>query len=241
MGKRLRSQRRGRGTPRYLATNNSFADISYLPYDDQQRGSVLRGQVADLYTDCGHFGVLADVIFENSKRETIVAAEGMAIGQQVLYGKTADVAIGNVLPLGRLPEGCPIFNIEMRPGDGGKLVRSSGLYALVMAKDAKGVWIKLPSRKMVALKPDCRATIGCVSGGGRPEKPMLKAGANYWLHKSRRKHYPGLRGVAMNPVDHPFGGSQHHPGKSKSTSRNAPPGRKVGAIASSRTGRRKKG
>jgi large subunit ribosomal protein L2 len=93
---------------------------------------------------------------------------------------------------------------------------------------------------MITLPLNSRATIGNVSCGGRTEKPFVKAGNKFHAMRAKRKFYPWVRGVAMNAVDHPFGGAQHHPGKSKSTSRNAPPGRKVGAIASTRTGRRKK-
>ncbi len=136
--------------------------------------------------------------------------------------------------------GGPGFNIERIPGDGGSLVRASGLYALVMSRERNRVFVKLPSGKMIALNPMARATIGCSAGGGRKEKPMMKAGTAHFLAVARGRAYPVVRGVAMNPPSHPFGGSQHHPGKSKSVARGAPPGRKVGAIASKRTGRRKK-
>ena len=86
---------------------------------------------------------------------------------------------------------------------------------------------------------DARATIGVIAGGGRKTKPFVTAGAKFKSNESKKK-YPIVRGVAMNAVDHPFGGYQHHVGHSKSTSRHAPPGRKVGAIASKRTGRKKK-
>jgi large subunit ribosomal protein L2 len=148
--------------------------------------------------------------------------------------------VGNVLPLAKVPEGCPVFCIEKSLEDGGTMVRSAGLYGLVMSKTDKSGLVKLSSGKMTQVPLECRATIGCVAGGGRKEKPLVKAGAKFHLMRARRHHYPGIRGVAQNAVDHPFGGSGHHAGKSKSTSRNAPPGRKVGAIASSRTGRRKR-
>lgn len=110
-----------------------------------------------------------------------------------------------------------------------------------MAKDNKNATIKMPSGNMIKLPLDVRATIGNVSCGGRQDKPMVKAGNKFYAMKAKKKMWPRVRGVKMNAVDHPFGGASHHPGKSKSTSRNAPPGRKVGAIASTRTGRRKKG
>ena len=111
---------------------------------------------------------------------------------------------------------------------------------MLITKDAKKATVKLPSKKLVNLPLNVRATIGNVSCGGRGEKPFVKAGNKFHAMKAKKKLYPRVRGVAMNALDHPFGGAQHHPGKSKSTARNAPPGRKVGSIASKRTGRRKK-
>ncbi|MDO8538169.1 MAG: 50S ribosomal protein L2 [archaeon] len=241
MPNRLKSQRSGKGSHRFLATKNAAYDIKYRNYSDAERNDVLLGQVVDLMTDYGKTSALAEIAFSQNDKEVVIAAEGMSVGKKVEYGVNAEVDVGNVLPLKSMPDGCPIFNIELHPGDGGKLVRSSGMFALVVTKDKTKVFVKLPSSKVVSLSPLCRATIGCAAAGGRVEKPFVKAGKRFHLMKSKRKHYPGLRGVAMNPVDHPFGGSQHHPGKSKSTSRHAPPGRKVGAIASKRTGRRKKG
>ena len=155
-------------------------------------------------------------------------------------GKTGEIAIGNILPLADIPEGCPIFAVETKPGDGGMMIRSSGLYGLIVTKDKSKAFIKMPSGKTKPADLRGRATVGCVSCGGRPEKPMIKAGKRFHAMKAKSKPYPSVRGVAMNPVSHPFGGSQHHAGKSKSTSRHAAPGRKVGAIASKRTGRKKK-
>jgi large subunit ribosomal protein L2 len=111
---------------------------------------------------------------------------------------------------------------------------------LIVSKDKNRAFIKMPSGKSVTLDLRGRATIGCVSCGGRGEKPFIKAGRKHHAMKAKKRQWPRVRGVAMNPVDHPFGGAQHHAGKSKSTSRHAHAGRKVGAIASKRTGRKKK-
>ncbi|MBS3062079.1 MAG: 50S ribosomal protein L2 [Candidatus Diapherotrites archaeon] len=240
MGKSLRAQRRGKGSFTFIATKKGTADVRYLRSSDTEPLGVLSGQVLELETDAGRSAVLARVLFSNGKESYMIAAEGLTKGQSIEMGKNAQVGIGNVLPVAQIPEGCPIFCVEKMAEDGGSLVRASGLYGLIMSKTAKNALVKLSSGKTIELPLECRATIGCVAGGGRHEKPMLKAGTHFHLMKARRRHYPGLRGVAMNAVDHPFGGSQHHAGKSKSTKRNAPPGRKVGAIASSRTGRRKR-
>ena len=240
MGKRTRTQRAGKGSPAYHGSRTGVADVRYIDYNDAQREQVFRAEVIDLVTDRSRSGIVAELVFEDQKKGYQVAPEGIAVGKRVEYGRKASLEIGNVIQLGEIVEGCPVFNIELNPGDGGKFIRSSGLYGIIVTKDQKYVYVKMPSGQTKPFNPECRATVGMAAGGGRIEKPLLKAGTRF--HKMHAKHhkYPTVRGVAMNPVDHPFGGSQHHAGKSKSTSRHAPPGRKVGAIASSRTGRKKK-
>jgi large subunit ribosomal protein L2 len=235
MGKRLISQRSGKGSHTFKAKHKGLRAI-YLIHGEE----LLKGEITDLIKENGRNAIIAQVTFIDGKKEYMPAAEGISIGQKIQQGKGAEIEIGNVLYLQELPEGSPVFNIEKIAGDGGTLIKSSGSYALLMAKDSKSATIKMPSGKMITLPLNCRATIGNVSCGGRKDKPMVKAGSAYYAFKSKRKMYPRVRGVKMNALDHPFGGASHHPGKSKSTSRNAPPGRKVGAIASRRTGRKKK-
>lgn len=240
MGRRLRSQRLGSGRPLYRAGQRGIADASYMDLDDRQKQGIVLGEVIGLCNDPARSSVLAEVLSGDGSTFYTIAAEGIVVSEVVEAGKRAELRIGSIMPLGSIPEGCPVFNIEKTPGDGGALVRASGLYALVMTRDAGGVHVKMPSGKTAMINPGCRATVGCAAAGGRPEKPFVKAGNKYHAMHARGKPYPKVRGVAMNPVDHPFGGSQHHVGKSKSTSRHAPAGRKVGAIASRRTGRRKR-
>lgn len=240
MAQRTRQQRAGKGSPTYKGTISSKAKTSYLPVEDFKEKEVLKGRITDIFTDPIHSSVLARVVYENGKKGVLAAAEGIIVGQNIEVGEKASLNIGNILPLKQINEGAPVFCIERVPSDGGVLVKSSGLYGLVMAKEAESIFVKLPSGKTVHLNPECRATIGCLSGSGRIEKPFVKAGAKYFHMKAKHHKYPLVRGVAMNPMSHPFGGGQHHAGKSKSTSRHAPAGRKVGAIASKRTGRRKK-
>lgn len=147
--------------------------------------------------------------------------------------------IGNVLPVGKIPEGTLICNVEYRNGDKGQFARASGTYATIIAQseDGKKTRIKLPSGIRKTIDSKARAMIGIIAGGGRNEKPMLKAGAKYWKFKAKRKMWPVVRGVAMNPVDHPHGGGNHqHLGKASTVSRRVPPGKKVGLIAARRTG-----
>ena len=239
MGKRLKHQRRGKGSSVFKAKNKGI-DSVYISYGEKQKEDVLQGQVIDLIKENGRNSIIAEIMFENNDVEQVVVAEGIEVGQSVWYGKKASIEIGNALPLNAIPEGCPIFNIEKSPGDGGRFVRSSGSYALLVSKDKKYAYVKLPSGKTKNINLLSRATIGSVAGGGRTEKPFVKAGNKWKQMKSKSRPYPTTRGVAMNPIAHPFGGSQHHAGGSKSTSRHAHPGRKVGNIASKRTGRRKK-
>ena len=239
MGNRLKHQRRGKGGSVFRAKAKGI-DSKYVNYGETQKQGTLRGQVVDLIKENGRHSIMAKIIFENNEVENVVAAEGLTLNQPVYYGREAGIAIGNALPLSNIPEGCPIFNIEKRPGDGGTMARGSGSYALLVSKDKKNAFVKLPSGKSKKINVNSRASIGCVAGGGRTEKPFVKAGNKWRKMKAKSRPYPSNRGVAMNANAHPFGGSQHHAGKSKSTSRHAHPGRKVGNIASKRTGRRKK-
>jgi large subunit ribosomal protein L2 len=239
MGKQLRQQRRGKGSSTFEAKHWGIK-ASYNNLDEKQAKEKIFGQVIDLVKESGRNAILALVKFEDGSTNHVIAAEGLVVGQQLEFGRKAGVSIGNVLLLENIPEGCPIFNLEATPGDGGKMVKGTGVYALLVNSDKNSAYVKLPSGKTRAFSNLGRATIGCSAGGGRPEKPRIKAGAHFHFMAAKSRHYPGLRGVSMNALDHPFGGSAHHPGKSKSTSRNASPGRKVGDIASKRTGRTKK-
>ena len=169
-----------------------------------------------------------------------MAVEGMGIGETIEYGENVSLKPGNSTYLKNIPEGTPICNIENQPGDGGKFARASGTFAILVAHEEDRVLVQMPSGKLKWLNPKCKATIGVVAGGGRTDKPFVKAGKKYYKMKSKAAKWPRVRGVAMNAVDHPFGGGKHqHVGRPKTVSRNAPPGRKVGSIAARRTGVRK--
>ncbi|MDO8633808.1 MAG: 50S ribosomal protein L2 [archaeon] len=237
MAHRLIQQRRGKGSPTFIASRKGVGKLSYPNLNEEKK---MVGEIIEFLHDPTKSSALARVMLEDNSSALIVAAEGAFEGQRIEVGKNAEISVGNILPLGDCPEGAPVFSIEMIPGDGGKIARASGSYALILSKEKNNVTLKARSGKILSFNARCRATIGMASGGGRTEKPLVKAGAKYHKMRVKKKFWPIVRGVAMNVIDHPFGGSQHHPGKSKSTSRNAPPGRKVGAIASKRTGRKKK-
>lgn len=138
-----------------------------------------------------------------------------------------------------MPEGTIVCNVEGKAGDRGAFARSSGNYATVISHGDDGKSrIKLPSGIKKTVPSTCRAMVGIVAGGGRLDKPLLKAGRAYHKYKVKRNCWPKVRGVAMNPVEHPHGGGNHqHIGHASTVCRSAPPGQKVGLIAARRTGR----
>lgn len=241
MGKRLKQQRRGDGTPAYKAPTTRYkVDLQYRPYDDEEKAGVLRGQILEFMDDPGRDALLMTVIYDNGEKAHLLAPEGATIGDYIEAGAQAKVNSGNVLPLYRIPDGAYIFNVERSPGDGGRLIKAPGSYAIVVSREKDTVYVKLPSRQTVQLSAECRAQVGIIAGGGRQDQPLLKAGnAFYKYKKARNRMWPHNRGVKMSPYCHPFGGKQHHEGKPTTVSRGAPPGRKVGHLAARSTGRKK--
>ncbi|WP_435349757.1 50S ribosomal protein L2 [Haloarchaeobius sp. HRN-SO-5] len=236
MGRRIQGQRRGRGGPTFRAPSHRYkADLQHKQTEDSD---VVSGTVVDIEHDPARSAPVVAVEFEDGDQRLVLAPEGIAVGDELQVGVSAEIAPGNTLPLAEIPEGVPVCNIERQPGDGGKFARASGTSADLITHDREAAVVQLPSGEMKRLDPQCRATIGVVAGGGRTEKPFVKAGKKYHKMKARGTKWPNVRGVAMNAVDHPFGGGgRQHPGRPKSVSRDAPPGRKVGDIASRRTGR----
>ncbi len=235
MGKNLIQQRRGRFRGRYTSpTHKNRGDVKYSTKQE------LKGTVVNILHDPGRSAPVAELLLENNTKTLILATEGTTIGQQIKYSQNKnDCELGNVLPIGVVPEGYPIYNIEVTPGDGGKLVRAGGSGAAIVSHEAERTVIRLPSGQFKTLNSMCRATIGIAAGGGRKEKPFMKAGKKFFARRRKGKKYPVVRGVAMNPVDHPHGGGSHqHIGKPSTVPRGAPPGRKVGHVAARRAGRR---
>jgi large subunit ribosomal protein L2 len=240
MGKRLRTQRRGRGTPTYKSASHRFkGKIEYRMYDKLEKEGIIKGKIVNILHDPGRSAPVAIVKFDNGEKRFILAPESISINDSISCGISAPIKAGNSLPLAEIPEGTPIHNLEKNPGDGGRFVRASGTHASLITHDVGKAIVELPSGELKAFKPSCRATIGIIAGGGRKEKPFLKAGKRYHAMKAKGKKTVNVRGVAMNAVDHPHGGgNRQHPGRPTTVSRNAPPGRKVGSIAAKRTGKR---
>nr|KAJ3418386.1 60S ribosomal protein L2A [Polyrhizophydium stewartii] len=244
MGRVIRAQRKGAGGIFKSHTKRRVGAAQHRPLDYAERHGYIRGLVKEIVHDPGRGAPLAKVVFRNAykfglKEETFIAPEGLFTGQFVYCGKKANLTVGNVLPLGSIPEGAIVCNIEESIGDRGALARVSGNYATIIGQnpDEGKTRIKLPSGAKKVLSSKCRATIGIVAGGGRIDKPLLKAGRAYHKYRVKRNSWPKTRGVAMNPVDHPHGGGNHqHIGHASTVSRFAPPGQKVGLIAARRTG-----
>jgi len=245
MGRVIRAQRRGGSRIFKSHTHHRKGAAALRPLDYAERHGFIRGLVKEIIHDPGRGAPLAKVVFRNPYRykqdkETFIAPEGLHTGQFVYCGAKATLTVGNVLPIGKMPEGTIVCCIEENLGDRGALARTSGKYATVIGHniDTERTTLKLPSGKKKIISSNCRAVVGLVAGGGRTEKPILKAGRSYWKHTAKRKHWPRVRGVAMNPVEHPHGGGNHqHIGHPTTVRRDTPAGAKVGLIAARRTGR----
>lgn len=241
MGKRIRVQRRGRGAPTWRAsTHKRVAPAEYPPVSKKEIEGLVRAKVMKLVHDPGRGAPLAQIKTETGESFYTVAVEGLYEGQKIELGSKASVNIGNIIPVGSIPEGTMICNIELSPGDGGKLARSSGAYATVIGHTAEGTIIELPSGKTQYVSDLCRATIGVISAAGRVDKPFLKAGAKYHWMKAKGHKYPRTRGRAMIAAVHPYGSSKRSARKVTTVGRGAPPGQKVGLIAARSAGRKRK-
>ena len=146
---------------------------------------------------------IALLYYVDGTKTYIVAPEGIQVGQTLVSGKGIAPEVGNALPLSEIPLGTIVHNIELKPGKGGALARSAGSYAQLLAREGKYATIKLPSGEMRLVLSVCMATVGTVSNADHMNVNLGKAGRKRWL--GRR---PRVRGVVMNPVDHPMGGGE---------------------------------
>ncbi len=241
MGKRIRVQRRGAGASTWRAsTHKRIAAVKYPALSKTEIEGAIQGRIEAITHEPGRGSPLALVKLENGQDYYTVVPEGVFQGQPMQMGSTASVDVGNVMPLGDIPAGTMVCNIELQPGDGGKVSRSSGAYATVVAHTPLGTQIKLPSGKSSYLNNLCRAMIGVVSGAGRLDKPFLKSGAKFHLLRARGRKYPRTRGLAMVPAAHPYGSSKRGSRRVTTVARGAPPGQKVGLIAARSAGRKRK-
>ena len=234
MGKRIIQQARGKGSHTYRVRRKAFSVKPYYPSDLEQSEEWV---VVKLISSAGHSAPIVRLRNKQGKIFHNIAGNLIYEGQKI---KINGYDKGDIAMLGDLKNRTKIFNIENRPGDGGKFVRSGGNFAEIINKLGNIVTILMPSKKEKKFNSKCRATIGVAAGHGRIEKPILKAGKKYYIKKAKSKLWPRTSAVKMNAVDHPFGGGRGKRIKSKVIKRFAPAGRKVGLLRPRRTGRKKK-
>jgi len=241
MGKRLRQQRAGRGSPTFISP--SWRKISPARYPAWlskaiNEGKTLKLYIKDLIAESGRAAPLCLLTTEDGKEFYTIAVEGIFKGDVIIGSSKGEIKPGNILEVGNLPEGTIVCNVERYPGDGGKFSRSAGSYATIYSQTLKGTVIKLPSGKLIEISKKCLASVGVVAGGGLKEKPLLKAGASYHKYKAKARKWPTVRGKAMYAASHPHGGGAHPKG-GRPVKKTSPPGKKVGFYGSRRTGRKK--
>jgi large subunit ribosomal protein L2 len=146
---------------------------------------------------------IALVVYQDGERRYIIAPRGLSEGDTVVAGPGSDVRVGNALPLSEVPLGTTVHNVELRAGKGAQMARSAGAGVQVMAKEGDHVTLRMPSTEVRMVRKECMAVIGQVGNADHEKQSIGKAGANRWRGKR-----PKVRGVAMNPVDHPLGGGE---------------------------------
>ena len=175
----------------------------YRKIDFRRNKHGVPGRIAEIEYDPNRSAFIALVHYEDGEKRYILYVRGMSVGDAVLSGPDADIRPGNALPLERIPLGTTVHNVEMKPGKGGQMARSAGAGVQVVAKEGDYVTLRLPSTEVRRIHRRCLATVGQVGNADHNLRSLGKAGANRW--RGRR---PKVRGVAMNPVDHPLGGGE---------------------------------
>ncbi|MGB9791417.1 MAG: 50S ribosomal protein L2 [Thermacetogeniaceae bacterium] len=189
---RITVRHRGGGVKRFYRIIDFKRDKDGIP-----------AKVASLEYDPNRSANIALLHYADGEKRYILAPVGLKVGDTVMSGPDADIKPGNALPLRNIPVGTLVHNIELRPGGGGKLVRAAGGVAQVMAKEGDFATIRLPSGEMRLIHLECKATVGQVGNLDHENVNIGKAGRSRWLGIR-----PSVRGVAMNPVDHPHGGGE---------------------------------
>ena len=189
---RITSRRRGGGHKR-----------RYREIDFKRNKVGVPAKVAAIEYDPNRGARIALLHYADGEKRYIIAPSGLGVGDQVISSRNADIKPGNCLPLEAIPTGTQVHNIELRPRKGGQLARGAGASAQLMAKEGKYALLRLPSGELRKVLATCRASIGVVGNSERQNIKLGKAGKSRWL--GRR---PKVRGVAMNPVDHPHGGGE---------------------------------
>ena len=175
----------------------------YRYIDFKRRKWDMPATVERLEYDPNRTAFIALVKYEDGELAYIIAPQRLGVGDTIVAGKKTDVKPGNAMELGQMPVGTIVHNVEMKPGKGGQLARSAGTYVQLVGRDQGYAQLKLASGELRVVRGECLATIGAVSNPDQSNINLGKAGRNRWLGKR-----PAVRGVAMNPIDHPHGGGE---------------------------------
>ena len=189
---RITMRRRGGGNKR-----------RYRKVDFKRNKHGVKGVVAEIEYDPNRSALISLIHYEDGEKRYILYVRGMGVGDVVSSGPDADIRPGNALPLDRIPLGTTVHNVEMKPGKGGQMARSAGAGVQIVAKEGDYVTLRLPSTEVRRIHKRCLATVGQIGNVDHSLQSLGKAGASRW--RGRR---PKVRGVAMNPVDHPLGGGE---------------------------------
>ena len=234
MGKRIIQRARGHGSQRYRVRKQVFR--YELGYPKSLEG---QGEVAKLFNSSAHSAPLAKVRTAKGEYFYIPAFRGMIEGQKINFNASENISKGDILKLKDLPVKTLIYCIESRPNDGGIFVKTGGSSASVEGTVGDKISVLMPSKKVKIFHPECRAVVGTISGSGRLDKPIVKAGKRHHMKKATGgRVWPQTSAVKMNANDHPFGSGRAKNPKSKIAKRNAPRGRRVGLLRPKRTGHR---
>jgi large subunit ribosomal protein L2 len=190
----------GRITVRHQGGGNK---IKYRIMDWKRARKDVEGVVTSVEYDPNRSAFISLIKYVDGDRRYVLATDGLAVGTKIIASEQADIKAGNSLPLKKIPSGTLIHSIEMKPGAGATLVRSAGAAATLVGRIEKYMQIRMPSGELRLLPEDCYATVGTVSNADHMNVSIGKAGRTRW--KGIR---PTVRGVAMNPVDHPMGGGE---------------------------------
>ena len=190
----------GRITTRHIGGGHKRR---YRMIDFKRNKPDVPARVATIEYDPNRTARIALLVYADGEKRYILAPDGLEVGRTILSGKNADILVGNTLPLKAIPLGTEVHNIEMKPGKGGQIARAAGTFAQLVAKDVDYAQLRMPSGEIRKIHLECSATIGKVGNLQQENVKLGKAGRNIWLGVR-----PTVRGVVMNPVDHPHGGGE---------------------------------
>jgi large subunit ribosomal protein L2 len=210
----VKKKHSGRNNNGHITTRHKGGGTrkQYRLIDFKRGKDTIPAKVAAIEYDPNRTARIALLHYRDGEKRYILAPVGLEVGAIIVSGPDADIKLGNALPLANIPLGTVIHNIELRPGEGGKLVRSAGSSAQLMAKEGAYAQVRMPSGEVRKIQVVCRATIGQLGNLDHENEVIGKAGRQRHLGKR-----PSVRGIAMNPVDHPHGG-----GEARSTSGRPP-------------------